>query len=69
LFLGKVANSDFPPSFGVNKFYTKNIPARSSVNMLIDDPYLSWKKGEIKEKVNADTKNYWDEQMDLKSEI
>jgi len=37
--------------------------------MLIDDPYLSWKKGEIKEKVNADTKNYWDEQMDLKSEI
>ena len=32
--------------------------------MLIDDPNLSWKKGEIKEKVNADTKNYWDEQMD-----
>ena len=69
MFLGKVANSNFPPSFVVNKFYTKNIPARSSVNMLLDVDKLSWKKGEIEEKVNSDTKNYWDELMDSKSEI
>jgi len=37
--------------------------------MLLEEDFLSWKKGEIKEKVNADTKNYWDEEMDLKSEI
>lgn len=37
--------------------------------MLLDVDYPFSKKGEIEEKVNADTKNYWDEQMDLKSEI
>ena len=37
--------------------------------MLLNVDYLSWKKGEIEEKVNADTQNYWDELMDLKSEI
>ena len=66
LSLGKVTTSNFPLTFGVNQFYTKNIPARSSVNMQQEIDAGSWKvKKETEEDTgkvkNAEAKNYWDE--------
>ena len=71
LSLGKVTSSNFPMTLGVNQFYTKNIPARSSVNMQQETDAESWEvKKETEEDMgkvkNADAKNYWDEQMDIR---
>ena len=55
--LEKVTNYNVPPTFGVDQFYTKNITARSSVNMQQQIDARSW---EVKKET--------EEEMDVKLE-
>ena len=55
--LEKVTNYNVPPIFGVNQFYTKNITARSSVNMQQE---IDARSGEVKKET--------EEEMDVRLE-